>query len=110
MFLLSLGHLSASCLTNAKLSSYQDFLLCCCDVAKKDNLSFSHLSASFLINDKLSLLQAENSDNLDEGDEDTLSRTLSEGSFMSAMSEHEDFGLVNLHMQVNKHRIAQFLD
>ena len=35
-------------------------------------------------------------------DDDTLSRTLSENSFMSAMSEHDDFGLVNLHMQVNK--------
>ena len=35
-------------------------------------------------------------------DDDTGSRTLSEGSFISAMSEHEDFGLVNLHMQVNK--------
>ena len=37
-----------------------------------------------------------------EDDDDTGSRTLSEGSFISAMSEHEDFGLVNLHMQVNK--------
>ena len=39
------------------------------------------------------------------GDEDTLSNGTmeSENSFMSAMSEHEDqFGLVNLHMQVNK--------
>jgi hypothetical protein len=35
-------------------------------------------------------------------DEDTLSRTLSDNSFMSAQSEHDDFGLVNLHMQVNK--------
>jgi hypothetical protein len=30
----------------------------------------------------------------------TLSHSLSTHSFMSAMSETEDFGLVNLHMQV----------
>ena len=42
-------------------------------------------------------------DTLETGDDDdTLSRTLSENSFMSAMSEHDDYGLVNLHMQVNK--------
>ena len=38
----------------------------------------------------------------EEDEDDTLSRTLSENSFMSAMSEHDDYGLVNLHMQVNK--------
>ena len=32
----------------------------------------------------------------------TLSHSLSTHSFMSAMSDHEDFGLVNLHMQINK--------
>lgn len=53
-------------------------------------------------------LQPESSTNLDDvnEDDDTLSRTLSENSFMSAMSEHDDFGLVNLHMQV----MLQFLN
>ena len=38
----------------------------------------------------------------DFDDDDTISRAASSGSFISAVSEHEDLGLVNLHMQVNK--------
>ena len=36
-----------------------------------------------------------------EGDRSSLSRSVSSTSFISAISEQEDFGLVNLHMQVN---------
>lgn len=44
----------------------------------------------------------QNLDALDEEGSDTLSRVDSSGSFISAVSEHDDLGMVNLHMQVNK--------
>jgi len=55
-------------------------------------------------------LQPESPPNLNALDEElleeegsaTLSHSLSTHSFMSAMSETEDFGMVNLHMQVEK--------
>ena len=55
-------------------------------------------------------LQAESPPDLDtlqdvddeDHEDDTLSRTLSDNSYASALSEHDEFGLVNLHMQVNK--------
>eukprot|EP00095_Tigriopus_kingsejongensis_P008238 maker-scaffold230_size244653-snap-gene-0.11 protein:Tk08238 transcript:maker-scaffold230_size244653-snap-gene-0.11-mRNA-1 annotation:"PREDICTED: uncharacterized protein KIAA1109-like isoform X7" len=44
----------------------------------------------------------QNLDALDEEGSDTLSRVDSSGSFISAVSDQDDLGMVNLHMQVNK--------
>ena len=50
----------------------------------------------------LDALEEEDGFDHDDDDDDTISRAASSGSFISAVSEHEDLGLVNLHMQVNK--------
>ena len=52
------------------------------DISKRDQLDISEVSH--------------------EAHDDTVSRTLSEGSYISAQSENEEFGLVDLHMQVDK--------
>ena len=46
--------------------------------------------------------QSQDTDDFSAEPKSSLSRSVSSTSFMSATSEQEDFGLVNLHMQVNK--------